>query len=74
MTSSSWRTAAAVAGVMAVLGLAEHGAAQDDENTCQEMCYEDDDLCYQACDNAGDPNACEVGCEEQLDACLERCE
>lgn len=62
-----------------LLGLAgavalSFGAWAQEELSCEEVCYEAEELCFEACADASDADACEARCEDQTDECTQECE
>lgn len=67
---SAWKAALAVAATGLVLGFA---AGAQDEGAC-DACFDDEEVCFAACEQSEDRDACEALCQEQSDRCLEQCE
>jgi hypothetical protein len=68
------RGAAVASGSMVLLGFAVWAQEDDPGSSCVYACYEDEERCYQTCDEADDPAACEEQCQEAATLCLEECE
>lgn len=69
----SWRGRISVAAAAGVLLLAPAIAAQegDDMGTpCEEACYEQEQACYDGCND----DACEQACADATEDCLNACE
>lgn len=44
-----------------------------DVDACQKACYEQREICDEACGENVDPVECEGSCQDQLDDCLAEC-
>jgi hypothetical protein len=44
-----------------------------DVDACQKACYEQKEVCDEACSEDVDPVECDQRCQDQLDACLAEC-
>lgn len=61
--------------VLAVVHLPPSATAQEDAApSCEDVCFEAEELCYAICEEADDPDTCATSCQDQLDQCLEQCE
>jgi hypothetical protein len=68
-----WMWKAALAGMATLMCLVLASWAQEDPMpSCEEVCYEAEERCYQACDSAEAIEACEEDCGLHLEACLEQ--
>lgn len=66
---------AGVAFVLAVAHLPLAVTAQEPEPpSCEDVCFEAEERCYVACEEADDPDSCATSCQDRLDQCLEQCE
>ena len=52
------------------------GLAQESDpaSTCEDLCYEAEDRCFDSCEDADDPSACEDRCIEASRACIGACD
>jgi hypothetical protein len=63
-----------VAGAALAASVSSTTLAQDvDGGECQQVCYEQQQVCVTACGEHGNPVECEAQCNDDLSACLEEC-
>lgn len=65
--------AAALIAAGSFLAQAKVQAQVIDVDACQKACYEQKEICDEACSENVDPVECEQRCQDQLDDCLAEC-
>jgi len=49
-------------------------ALAQEEESCQDICYETEEGCYQACESVEEYDACTDQCSQAATRCLESCD